>query len=81
MFRGCYNEYRVTGNCESPHKFYHQAMRHLWKYLNRCGQKEYFNWEGFKQVIKIFGIEKPRIVQKSPKSERQLMDYLLITDC
>jgi group II intron reverse transcriptase/maturase len=67
-FRGYYNYYGVPGNYESLHEFYYQAVQHLYKYLNRCSQRERFNWEGFKQVIEFFGIEKPRIVQKSPKA-------------
>lgn len=68
-FRGYYNYYGVPGNYESLKEFYYQAVRHLHKYLNRCSQRERFNWEGFKQVIEFFGIEKPRTIQKSPKAK------------
>jgi group II intron reverse transcriptase/maturase len=66
--RGYYNHYGVNGNSKSLQEFYYRAMRMLWKSLNQSGQREHFNWAGFKQVIEFFGVEKPRIVKRPPRT-------------
>jgi len=66
--RGYYNYYGVHGNYDSLQDFYYQAIRLLWKYLNQRSQRHSFNWDGFKQLIKHFRIEKPRIVGRPKRA-------------
>lgn len=60
--RGSYNYYGVYGNLPSLIAFYVYAIRALWKHLNQRSQRKSYNWVGFKQVMKQFGIAKPHIV-------------------
>ena len=58
---GYYNYYGVTGNYKSLNSFVYQVTELLFKWLNRRSQRKSYNWEGFKELIKYFGIAKPRI--------------------
>jgi group II intron reverse transcriptase/maturase len=60
--RGYYNYFGVYGNLPSLNAFYLYAVRALWKFLNRRSQRKSYNWLGFNQLMKLFGIAKPRIV-------------------
>lgn len=62
--RGYYNYYGVIGNYESLASFYYQAMRKLFKRLNRRSQRKSYTWVGFNELLKYFRIEKPRITEK-----------------
>ena len=42
----------------------------LYKWLNRRSQKKSYTWEGFKELLKHFGIEKPRITER--KKHKQM---------
>lgn len=61
--RGYYNYYGVIGNYDSLNEFFSQAMRLLYKWLNRRSQRRSFNYKGFTEVLRHYGIEKPRITQ------------------
>lgn len=63
--RGYYNYYGVIGNYDSLREFYTHAIRMLYKWLNRRSQRKSFNYTVFNEIVKYYGIEKPRIVQKA----------------
>lgn len=60
--RGYYNYYGVVGNYASLKQFYDQAMRILYKWLNRRSQRRSYNWAGFRELLKHYQVEQPRIV-------------------
>ena len=59
--RGYYNYYGIRGNFDSLHDFFYQALRILFKALNRRSQRRSYNWKGFTELIKVFKLQKPRI--------------------
>jgi len=61
--RGYYNYYGVIGNFASLQKFFCQAMKILYKWLNRRSQKRSFCYNIFNQIAKFYKIEKPRITE------------------
>jgi len=61
--RGYYNYYGIIGNFASLQKFFFQAMRILYKWLNRRSQKRSFCYNIFDQIAKFYNIEKPRITE------------------
>lgn len=62
--RGYYNYYGVRGNYDSMASFFYHAIRLLFKWLNRRSQRKSYTWAGFKELLKHFGIAKPRITEK-----------------
>lgn len=62
--RGYYNYYGVRGNYASLRQFFEQAMRILYKWLNRRSQRRSYNWAGFRELLKEFQVERPRIVAR-----------------
>jgi RNA-directed DNA polymerase len=62
--RGYFNYYGIRGNAKSLGYFYDRAMRIVFTWVNRRSQKQSYTWEGFKQVVRQFGIPSPRIVQE-----------------
>jgi RNA-directed DNA polymerase len=67
--RGYYNYYGVVGNYASLKQFFWQAVRILFKWLNRRSQRRSFNWQGFQELLKHFRVEQPRIVGR-PKMRK-----------
>jgi RNA-directed DNA polymerase len=67
--RGYFNYYGVVGNYASLKQFFWQAMRILFKWLNRRSQRRSFNWQGFQELLKHFRVEQPRIVRR-PKMRK-----------
>jgi RNA-directed DNA polymerase len=63
--RGYYNYYGVIGNFASLQEFFCQAMKILYKWLNRRSQKRSFCYNIFNQIAKFYHIEKPRITEFS----------------
>jgi len=63
--RGYYNYYGIIGNFASLQTFFFQAMRILYKWLNRRSQKRSFCYNIFNQITKFYSIEKPRITEFS----------------
>jgi len=61
--RGYYNYYGIIGNFASLQKFFFQAMRILYKWLNRRSQKRSFCYNIFNQITEFYKIEKPRITE------------------
>lgn len=62
--RGYYNYYGIIGNYDSLQYFFYQVTFLLEKWLNRRSQKSSYNWQGFKEMLKHYKIEKPRIREK-----------------
>jgi hypothetical protein len=65
--RGYYNYYGLIGNAESQKTFYEQAMKILYKWLNRRSQRRSFDWDEFNRVLKRYGVLTPRIVETNQK--------------
>ncbi|WP_373325348.1 group II intron reverse transcriptase/maturase [Sporomusa paucivorans] len=61
--RGYFNYYGIIGNSPSLLQFYGQAMRILYKWLNRRSQRSSLEWEEFKKLWRRFRVPKPRIVE------------------
>ena len=61
--RGYYNYYGVIGNYRGIREFYYQAMKILYKWLNRRSQRKSFNYRVFNEILKYYHIERPRITQ------------------
>jgi group II intron reverse transcriptase/maturase len=59
--RGYYNYYGIIGNYKSLGSFVYRVTQALFNWLNRRSQRKSYNWEGFKELVKHFGIAKPRI--------------------
>lgn len=59
--RGYYNYYGIIGNNKSLSTFVYRITQTLFKWLNRRSQRKSYNWEGFKELVKHFGIVQPRI--------------------
>jgi group II intron reverse transcriptase/maturase len=68
--RGYYNYFGIIGNFQSLQQFYYQAMRLLYKSLNRRSQHSSYNGAGYKQLIEQFEVVQPHIIKKT-KHKRQ----------
>ena len=62
--RGYYNYYGVIGNSESLREFFYHVKRILFKWLNRRSERRSYNWNGFNDLMKHFGLLRPRITQQ-----------------
>ena len=60
--KGYYNYYGIKGNSKSLSIFFRQIVRTLFKWVNRRSQRKSYNWSGFIEAIKAYGILKPRLV-------------------
>jgi RNA-directed DNA polymerase len=67
--RGYYNYYGVHGNSASLKQFFDGAVRILLKWLNRRSQRRSYNWQGFKDILEHFKVERPRIIAH-PKTRK-----------
>ena len=63
--RGYYNYYGIIGNFASLQEFFRQALKILFKWLNRRSQRRSFCYNIFNQIVKFYHIEKPRITEFS----------------
>ena len=66
---GYYRYFGIYGNRPSLRQFHQQAMRILFKWLNRRSQPRSYTWPGFRDLIHHFGVPQPvvfRPVQASP---------------
>jgi len=59
---GHFNYYGVSGNMEMLKSYYSQALRIVFKWLNRRSQRKSYNWNGFSELLKQFRIPQPRII-------------------
>ena len=62
--RGYYNYYGLIGNFIKLQEFYTNAMKILYKWLNRRSQRRSFNWKEFNQALVRYGILRPSITEK-----------------
>jgi len=69
--RGYYNYYGVHGNYASLQQFYDQAIRILYKWLNRRSQRRSYNWTGFRELLQHYRVERPRIVGRPKRALEQ----------
>ena len=72
--RGYYAYYGVIGNYGRLKEFFREAVRILFKWLNRCSQRRSYNWAGFQELLELFKIEKPRIVGR-PKARKAALTF------
>lgn len=63
--KGYYNYYGLIGNIESLRMFYEQAIKMLYKWLNRRSQRRSFEWLEFKRMLKRYRVLTPRIIETS----------------
>jgi len=61
--RGYYNYYGVIGNYASLREFYERTLQTLFKWLNRRSERRSYNWDGFRDLLAHFGVERPRIME------------------
>lgn len=59
--RGHYQYYGITDNSGSISNYYRRTECLLLKWLNRRSQRKSYTWEGFKELLKIFPLSRPRI--------------------
>ena len=71
---GYYNYYGVIGNSRSLGKCQHLVQRIVQKWLNRRSQRRSYNWKGFNEMWKGWGMPAPRIAEGpyEPQSRLQL---------
>lgn len=62
--RGHYNYYGVFGNSKSLRAFQHEAIRIVFKWLNRRSQRRSKNWARFKELLRHFRVPSPRISER-----------------
>jgi len=62
--QGHWNYYGVCGNFEMLQKFYWNANRIVFKWLNRRSQRKSFNWNGFSNLLVYYKIPRPKIVAR-----------------
>ena len=60
--QGHFNYYGVCGNIGRLSAFYRQTIRMVYKWLNRRSQRKSCNWRGFSEMLKYYGIPRPRII-------------------
>jgi len=60
--RGYYNYYGVNGNYDSLNEFFQQVQRLHLKWLNRRSQHQSYTWAGYRELLRYFTLERPRIV-------------------
>jgi RNA-directed DNA polymerase len=63
-YRGYWNYYGVIGNFARLKTFFTESTRILFKWLNRRGQRRSYTWRGFKALVRHFGVECPRIMER-----------------
>jgi len=69
--RGYYNYYGVSGNSGGLKEFFNEAMRTLWKWLNRRSQRCSFTRQGFDDLLDHFQVPRPRISARRRVPSRQ----------
>ncbi len=72
--QGYYAYYGVIGNYTSLPEFFREAVQILFKWLKRCSQRRSYNWTGFKELLELFKIEKPRIAGR-PKARKAALTF------
>ncbi len=60
--QGHFNYYGVCGNGKMLESFYQKILGIMFKWLNRRSQRKSCNWQGFMEMVKFYGIPRPRII-------------------
>jgi hypothetical protein len=60
--QGHYNYYGISGNYESIKQFYRRTVSLIYKWFNRRGQKQSFNWINFCQYLSSYPLPKPKLM-------------------
>jgi RNA-directed DNA polymerase len=63
--RGYYNYYGVIGNYSSLREFHLQAVRLVFRSLNRRSHRRSFNWQVFNEILEYYQVVRPSIVEKT----------------
>jgi len=58
---GFINYFGLPDNSRSVARVYDYVLHSLYKWLNRRSQRHSFNWQGFKDMLKYFQIQQPRV--------------------
>ena len=61
VLTGYYRYYRITDNMRSLKLLEDNIERILFFWLNRCSQKRSYTWEGYKELLKLLPLAKPKI--------------------
>ena len=59
--QGHYQYYGISGNFESIKSYYQQTQRQAYKWLNRRSQKKSWNWDSFRDYLKLYPLPQPKI--------------------
>jgi RNA-directed DNA polymerase len=62
--KGHYNYYGVRGNSNSIWRFYKQAVKLIYKWLNRRSQRKSLNWDRYGNILKGMNIARPVITER-----------------
>lgn len=63
--QGYFNYYGVRGNYRAIEFFYTYMIRTLYKWLNRRSGHRSYTWETFNDILKMFKVARPKIVDKT----------------
>ena len=58
---GYYHYYGITDNASGISAFYLHVYRSLFYWLNRRSQKKSYTWEGYKEMLKVYPLARPKI--------------------
>ena len=58
---GFRNYFGLPDNSRSVTRIYDHVLHSLYKWLNRRSQRHSFNWQGFKDMLRYFQIQQPRV--------------------
>lgn len=59
--RGHYHYYGITDNSKMIRRFYYEVEKLLYKWLNRRSQRNSYNFDEFRMMLKYYPLEKPQI--------------------
>ncbi|MGH8548215.1 MAG: hypothetical protein ACRERU_06375 [Methylococcales bacterium] len=59
--RGYWNYFGIRGNYASLSDYFYHATTTLLKCFNRRSQKRSYTWPGFRALLRVFPLAKPRI--------------------
>ena len=65
--QGHYNYFGFWMNKSKLNHFYYEAVKSLYKWLNRRSQKRSYNWDGFKERLKFHPLPQPPEKEKLKK--------------
>ena len=71
--RGYFNYYGVIGNYDGLKDFYEPALKILYKWLRRRGQRKRLTWKKFREQMKRYGLITPRITE-IPDNQLRLVE-------